>query len=303
LDELCNTMRTSILTAAILGLFAVGCAGELSGTGDDGGDDVQPGICGDGALNSGEACDDGNTTAGDGCSASCANESAVPRVQVAMDKTTLPTDLYVDNEINLTLTAMNGFAGDVTLAASVVDGTGAAITGWTTELSATTVTLAADGTGTAKLKVRVPGDTASLTGTVKIAASSSAAPQEASLAVTGSNKAIVRFTTSGSNCINSTLFNQSNPVRVKVNRMVSIVNGSDPAGTACGGGACKMQIHFDGGTGVAHQNNQMVAGASYDQIPNVANATGSAFYCHNANQADTATELSGQVRLRLVTVP
>lgn len=299
-------MRTSILTAAILGLFAVGCAGELSGTGDDtGGDDVQPGICGDGALNSGEACDDGNTTPGDGCSASCTNESAVPRVQVSMDKTTLPTDLYVDNEINLTLTSMNGFAGDVTLAASVVDGTGTAITGWVSELSATTVTLAADGTGSAKLKVRVPGDTAALTGTVKIAASSSAAPQEASLSVTASNKAVVRFTTTGSNCINSTLFNQSNPVRLKVNRMISVVNGSDPAGTGCAGGPCKMQIHFDGGTGVPHQNGQMAAGASYEQVATVANATGVTFYCHNAGAAatDTATELSGQVRLRLITVP
>jgi cysteine-rich repeat protein len=33
------------------------------------------GICGNGVLDSGEACDDGNTVAGDGCSASCRFES------------------------------------------------------------------------------------------------------------------------------------------------------------------------------------------------------------------------------------
>jgi len=294
-------MRTSILSAAILGLFAAGCAGELSGTGDD--TQNQPGVCGDGALNSGETCDDGNTTSGDGCSATCTNESSVPRVQVAMDKTTLTTDLYVENEINLTLTGMNGFAGDVTLAASVVDGTDTAITGWTTTLSSSTLTLTADGMGTAKLVVRVPGDAAITTGTVKITATSSAAPQTATLGVTGSNKAVIQFGTTANNCINPTAFNQSNPFRVKVGRMISVINGSDPAGTSCGGGPCKMQIHFDGGTGVAHQNNQMIPGASYDQLTTTANATGVTFYCHNAQLTDTAVELGGQVRLRLITVP
>lgn len=294
-------MRISIVLFNLLGLLAVGCAGELSGSGDDtggGGDDVQPGICGDGALNSGEACDDGNTTPGDGCSSSCSNESSVPRVQVSMNKTSVSTDLYVDNEITVTLTAMNGFAGDVTLAPSVVDGTGAAITGWTTELSATTVTLAADGTGTAKLKVIVPGDSAALTGSVKIAATSSAAAQESTLAVTASEKVVVMMGTNGSNCVNPAQFNQSNPVRVKAGRTLSIANGSDAAGTSCGGGPCKMQIHMGGATGIGHQGNQMAPGTSYE---NVATTAGNdTFYCHNANRADTATELSGSVRLRLV---
>ena len=37
---------------------------------------TQLSACGDGSLDSGEECDDGNTTAGDGCNASCQNEAA-----------------------------------------------------------------------------------------------------------------------------------------------------------------------------------------------------------------------------------
>ena len=36
-----------------------------------------PGVCGDGVLNTGEQCDDGNTTDGDGCSALCQDEEVV----------------------------------------------------------------------------------------------------------------------------------------------------------------------------------------------------------------------------------
>jgi cysteine-rich repeat protein len=35
-------------------------------------------VCGNGAVESGEHCDDGNTTPGDGCDATCANEPGCP---------------------------------------------------------------------------------------------------------------------------------------------------------------------------------------------------------------------------------
>jgi cysteine-rich repeat protein len=46
------------------------CGDNLAGPG--GGED---GVCGDGVVDPGEECDDGNTEGGDGCSASCAGES------------------------------------------------------------------------------------------------------------------------------------------------------------------------------------------------------------------------------------
>src|SRR4051794_1405055 len=35
-------------------------------------------VCGNGKVESGEQCDDGNTTSGDGCSATCLNENPLP---------------------------------------------------------------------------------------------------------------------------------------------------------------------------------------------------------------------------------
>ena len=38
-----------------------------------------PGVCGNGTVDSGETCDDGNTTDGDGCSATCQTEATPPK--------------------------------------------------------------------------------------------------------------------------------------------------------------------------------------------------------------------------------
>jgi uncharacterized protein (TIGR03382 family) len=37
--------------------------------------DANPALCGNGTVDPGETCDDGNTTAGDGCSATCQTET------------------------------------------------------------------------------------------------------------------------------------------------------------------------------------------------------------------------------------
>jgi cysteine-rich repeat protein len=295
-------MRTSILCAAFLGLFAVGCAGDLSGTGDDtGGDDVQA-TCGDGTMNEGEACDDGNTDSNDGCSSTCQVE-AIPRVAVMVDKPTVTTDLYVDNEVSVTLTSMSGFAGTVTLAASAVDGTGAAIMGWTVALDVTTVDVAVDGTASAKLNVRVPGDTATVTGSIKITATSSAAPQETTVNVTGSNRAVITYTTTGENCVYPTNFNIANPVRIKLGRELRITNG----GPATGQPTRSLQVHFDGGyPGISHQGAPMVALANYDQTADEATPGANVtFYCHNANQPGVVAveAVGGAARQRLIVVP
>jgi cysteine-rich repeat protein len=51
--------------------------GDPAPVGDTtGGGGTPPGICGDGTVDAGETCDDGNTTDGDGCSATCTIEAA-----------------------------------------------------------------------------------------------------------------------------------------------------------------------------------------------------------------------------------
>jgi cysteine-rich repeat protein len=74
-----------VVTVALLGVMGLGagCAedtGRGKGSGDGGVDATSsddgsgPGFCGDGVVGKGEACDDGNRLAGDGCDPACAVE-------------------------------------------------------------------------------------------------------------------------------------------------------------------------------------------------------------------------------------
>lgn len=53
-------------------------------------------VCGNGIIEDGETCDDGNTVDGDGCSSSCQIENQPPSVDAGVDQTiTLPTNTVV----------------------------------------------------------------------------------------------------------------------------------------------------------------------------------------------------------------
>ncbi|MFN0251444.1 MAG: DVUA0089 family protein, partial [Kofleriaceae bacterium] len=67
-----TTRLTTLLGSCLLMLVAA--CGDDGGGNNNNGDDV----CGDGARTGAEQCDDGNTAAGDGCSATCRNESSGP---------------------------------------------------------------------------------------------------------------------------------------------------------------------------------------------------------------------------------
>jgi fibro-slime domain-containing protein len=58
------------------GLGGAGDEGGTAGTGDAGSGGAPPGVCGDGALDPGEECEDGNRMNGDGCSSVCELECA-----------------------------------------------------------------------------------------------------------------------------------------------------------------------------------------------------------------------------------
>ncbi len=62
-------MTRSILRTAIFGLFVAACGSSNNGSGSTH-------ECGDGVLDTGEQCDDGNTASGDGCSSVCKLESS-----------------------------------------------------------------------------------------------------------------------------------------------------------------------------------------------------------------------------------
>lgn len=144
-------MRTPIL-AAVLGLSLVGCltVGDSGpGTGDDG-TDPGPGP-------------------GPG-----PGPTATPKVDVTIDKTAIPTELKTSNLIMVTVKGSGGFSGNVALSAAIVDANDAPLAGWTVDFSSPSVTLAADGTGTAVATLKIPAKNAGLAGSVKIIGTSTA---------------------------------------------------------------------------------------------------------------------------------
>ena len=103
-------MRSS-LVSVLLGLsFVAACnvgdAGTGGGGGGGGGGDPQPDAGG--------------------------SQDPVPRVALSVDKPAVSTELLTKNMITVTLTGSGGFAGDVTLAATVVDASSQPVPGWST---------------------------------------------------------------------------------------------------------------------------------------------------------------------------
>jgi cysteine-rich repeat protein len=162
-------MRTTLVPAFISILLGACIAGEISGPG--GGDDEGGGAaCGDNVVDSGEACDDGNTLDGDGCSATCSTEATpMPRIMASVDKTEVTTELGKNEIVTLDIQSIEGFAGSVTIAASLVDAANAPIPGITVD-GPTTLGLAVDGTVSGMYAIQVASNATgtALTGSLKL---------------------------------------------------------------------------------------------------------------------------------------
>ena len=272
-------MRTPLL-AGLIAVLVPACMDGLTGVGDD--DDMMGGAtCGNGAVETGEACDDGNSAGGDGCSASCQTETvATPHAVISVDKASITSDLGVDQTVTVTATSAMGFAGPVTLTVDASNGTAA--TDWFKALDQTTLTLTDGGSATATLTIRAMGDTPDLTGTVKI--SGGATDVAANVSVTFNPVLSVTFTDDGNGaCKYSLAHNNPNTAwLIKAGRMISIKDGA----------TLPMTVHTDGSiTGFPHETGTTAAGASYTRTLSTAGET-SQFYCHNPN-ADPALMKQG----------
>jgi cysteine-rich repeat protein len=161
------------------------CAGDITSPGGTTGGAA----CGNGVVDTGEQCDDGNTAAGDGCSATCTTEpGATPKLDITVDMPSLSTELHSINKVNVTLTASGGFSGAVTLAGSALDGSNAAITGWTVSFDSTSVSVPLNGTATAVATLTIPSQNMGLAGTLKIDATDTLGTQSVMTAVTVANQ-------------------------------------------------------------------------------------------------------------------
>jgi cysteine-rich repeat protein len=254
--------------ATLLGLSLVACAGQIEG----GPGDI-PENCGNGVIDVGETCDDSNNIDGDGCSATCSME-AVPRVQLSIDNVSVTTDLEVESTIMVTATGMTGFAGDVALTVLATDSADVAITGWTTTLTTSTLSLPLDGTQTTELKLLIPGNHATLGGKLKVTATSTAALAESTIAITANPVVAVTFTDNGAGlCQYPPNRGVNNPFRVTAGRQMMVYNGS-PNGT--------MTIHVSGGSGWDHQDTAQAQsmGQAYGGTVTTVGAQVD-FYCHS----------------------
>lgn len=155
-------MRTPLL-AVVLGLSLAGCLVGDSGTASTGGGDDGTGSSGSGSDNTGSG-----------------SNNPMPRVDATIDKMAIATELGKQEVVTVTLTSVGAFAGDVSITASAVDSTGAALTGGIAVTGQPTVALTANGTATAMYTVKIPSNAtgADLTGMLKFNVTSPAGSKE-----------------------------------------------------------------------------------------------------------------------------
>jgi cysteine-rich repeat protein len=266
-----HNMR-SLLIALTAAIAIPACTQDITGSGPGptgGDDDQQQPTCGNGTVDTGETCDDSNTNNGDGCSSSCQTENTVtPRVVLSVDNMAATTDLNVVSQFTVTATSMMGFTGDVTLniAADSAD--------WMASLDTTTLTLAADGSATAKLSVNAMGDTAMLAGNVKITATDTGPVSDVTVAMTFNPTLVVTFVDSGGAVATYDPAWLNKPYNLKAGRSIKVVNGSATA---------PMTVHVDNGlSGFPHEPGTTPAGGAYMGTTTAADANvGVGFYTHN----------------------
>src|ERR1043166_952724 len=173
-------MRTPLL-AAVLGLSLAGCLVGDSASAGGGGDD--------------------DTGTGTGPGSGPGSNQTTPKIDVTVDKATVSTDLFSTNMVTATVKASGGFAGSVSLVASVVDGAGAALPGWAATLDKSTVDVAKDGTATVVATVKVPSDSAAALGKVQIDATSSLGTSSSASMFNVAKQITVNLTLNGANCV------------------------------------------------------------------------------------------------------
>lgn len=259
----------SILLAALTSVALPACVSDIAG-GSGGGDDTHAPTCGNGVVDPGETCDDGNTNNGDGCSSSCTTESTTtPRVSLATDTGSATTDLNSPATFTITATSEMGFTGTVTLAA-VADGAD-----WTSALGTTSLTITSGGTATAKMTVSAMGDTAALTGNVKVTATYSGPASDASVAMTFNPILDVKFGDDGTGkALYDTNHLMANPFKLKAGRGIKVINGSTTSA---------FRVHTNGAiSGFIHQPDTSAAGGFYMGTTNTTTDVGKAteFYTH-----------------------
>ncbi len=252
----------SLLLATLAAIAIPACTNDITGGGGGGG-----GGGGDDGSGGGDTCScpDGSTLPAGECATQCpAPNSGAGQIAVATDMATYPGQLQTMVTANVTVTGSEGFSGLVTLAATVVDSTGAAITEWPVTLDNTMVSVTTNGTATAKATITIPStaipstDANTLAGTLNVTAT----PMDTSVTATSTTAALA---------IANTLEIDMTANTQECTFPANIVGTQVAVGTTINwkniGTTVSITIHVDNsptGTGIDHQGE---GGASLPSVP------------------------------------
>jgi hypothetical protein len=269
-------MRTSLLAGLLFVLVPACMVGEggIVGVGDDDvGDDT----------GGGDGTGDGDGTGGgDGTGSGSGLDDVTPRLVAALDKTTLATENGKTETVTVNLTSENGWAGDVTLTKSLLDGANNPIANVTLDGPAT-VSVAADGTATASYSITIPTNTAgaALSASLKVSLSTADGVEDLTSAVTINNVYTVPYASgTGTTATNHLMAGQA--ITVKRGTIIKFTNGDNITHIIHGGGTYSGD-HEDQTAGGA-------PGRTYE-VPTIGYAPGSTgtLGCHSHGSASYAT--------------
>jgi plastocyanin len=242
-------MRNTLLVG-LLALALPAClGGEITGVGEHTHDDGEGGGGGGGG--------------GDGSGGTM----STPRIVASVDKSTVMTELGKTENLTVTITSVNGFAGPVSVTPALAEGS-TAVTSWMVTPSATSVDVPANGTATVDLAVRIPTDSASLlpTLTVELGGTSS-------VSVTSSFNVAKRVTVD----IPAGLGAGTHQAVLPINQPLRILTGTQVVFTNNDG--IRHIVHASNTGGLNHENTTSggMPGSSY-MVTMSGNAT---WYCHD----------------------
>jgi hypothetical protein len=258
-------MRSTLL-AGFVALLLPAClvgSGDITGIGDDDGTAGDDGTGGGGGTGGG----DGDGTGGGGT-------QATPRIQGQVDKTAVSTQLGKIETLSVTVMSMDGFAGTVNVTPSLLNGTTALTTGWNVTANPASVDLAAGGSATVQLSVKIPTDAAALTPTLKVDLAGGSATASVDSAFTIAKVLEIDIDAgTGTAGPHTKLPAPNAPIRVRSGTHLVFHNGD----------SIQHVIHGDGG--IPHENTG-AGGAGTDYKVTVTNDA--TWYCHNHEGSGTA---------------
>lgn len=199
-----------------------------------------------------------------------------------IDRTAVSTELGRTETLAITITGQNGFSGAVAITPSVVDADGKAIEGWTLTPTPASVDLSANGSAQVQLTVSIPTDAVVLTSKVKVAlngASGAALITDVSSAFTIAKQVTIDLPAAGiAPPRHITWPAPGQSITIHAGTKVVFHNGD----------TVPHRIH--GSDGIAHEPDDLAAGADYVTTPTAVAGKVGTWWCH-AHESSAAARM------------